>query len=311
MNIDTIILSDCQTYLQYIVTPITPYLICNHHFSTEIYKSNPKYIGIDITQNELHTQRNDLYANHNYDVVKEGDIIQVQVDLFEYFITNILPKISCKVILFTSQWLFPQIFKDENTESIIQNNKIIFWISQNPIYSNNDKYMAFPYGISHKNIDAYMMFMKSNYQKVLEVEQRPILCYNSHFKMHRHLPVNHIRRHPIFKHVNTHIPYRTYLTNILNSRFTISTSGDRDDCYRHYECIGLNSIPISNIAYDEIFQANMMYSTFDGIINIIEKKHNIIPYKIDRNIITIQYWQDIIKQKYKYYLTKNVLSVTS
>ena len=32
--------NNLNNYLKYIVTPITPYLICDHHFSTEIYKEH-------------------------------------------------------------------------------------------------------------------------------------------------------------------------------------------------------------------------------------------------------------------------------
>jgi hypothetical protein len=35
---------------------------------------------------------------------------------------------------------------------------------------------------------------------------------------------------------------------IAISKFLISPIGDRDDCYRHYEAIGLGTIPISNAA---------------------------------------------------------------
>ena len=35
--------NNLNNYLKYIVSPITPYLICDHHFSTELYKGDPKY----------------------------------------------------------------------------------------------------------------------------------------------------------------------------------------------------------------------------------------------------------------------------
>ena len=94
--------------------------------------------------------------------------------------------------------------------------------------------------------------------------------------------------------------YNQFLTNILNSKFVISTSGDRDDCYRHYECIWLNAIPISNIngGYKDIFEENMIYSNADEMINMINS--NIVNYnykKPNRNILTISEWICKINKK--------------
>jgi hypothetical protein len=52
------------------------------------------------------------------------------------------------------------------------------------------------------------------------------------------------------------------VTNILKSEFVISTLGDRDDYYRHYECI------VSNIndGYKDIFEENMVYSNANEMI---------------------------------------------
>ena len=288
---------NCKNYITHIVTPITPYLICNHHFSTEIYKNNKKYINLDIFK-FLSINTNDLYKNHNYDKIKEGDIIQVQVDLFDLFVNDVLPKISCKIVVITSQMHLPQIHKSELTDKFINDEKVILWISQNPIYKKCDKYMAYPYGICHKKVNEYMNFVKSNKNKISNINIKTNFCYNSPFRIHNHLPNDHIRRHKIFDDVkNKVLHYNEYLNNILKSKFTISTSGDRDDCYRHYECIGLNSIPISNINYKEIFDNNMIYSNINDIINILNLDNNLAFYSTNKDLLLIDYWNAKITER--------------
>jgi len=295
---EEILKSNCGNYIKSIVTPITPYLLCSHYFSTEIYKKNVKYVGGDITQLFTNgTIPNDLYKNKNFDKIKEGDIVQVQVDLFTLFISDILPKISCKIIIFTSQWHLPQLHKNEITDKCLEDEKIILWISQNPIYENHNKYMAFPYGICHNTVNVYMNYMKENYNDIIDINTKDTVCYNSNYVRHGHLPKDHIRMHPIFNNTNHHLPYYKYLNRIIKSKFTISTSGDRDDCYRHYECIGLNSIPISNINYKEIFGNNMIYSDIDEIVQIITGEKEMVCYKIDNNILTTNYWRNKIRDK--------------
>ena len=217
----------------------------------------------------------------------------------------ILPQINCRIIVITSQYHLPQIERNQSTDNFINNDKIILWISQNPIYENHNKYMAFPYGINQSSVNNYMNFLKKNNSKILNNNIKSNLCFNSPISVRHNIPKNHIRRHYIFNSVrNKSLPYDEYLNNIMKSTYTISTSGDRDDCYRHYECIGLNSIPISNINYKEIFGNNMIYSDINNIIKII--KYNRLPIENDkyknntnRDILLIDYWRDKISQRLK------------
>ena len=90
-----------------------------------------------------------------------------------------------------------------------------------------------------------------------------------------------------------HIGYSDYLRNILDSEFVISTPGDREDCYRHYECIGLNAIPVSNITdcYKDIFGESMVYSNAEDMIQMIMDQSVRCNYSVpNRDILTILYW---------------------
>jgi hypothetical protein len=282
--------------IECLVTPITPYLICNHYISTEININSSKYIGIN-----LNLKANDLLKNKNYNSINNFEIIQVQVDYFNFFYDEILPiicKNNIKVIIITSQWHLPQIEKNYKTDNLLNNNNIILWISQNPIYTNNKKYMAFPYGICHHNINDYVNFIKQNNIN----NDKSIKILNQFASTHGHLPNNHIRRlFDIFgKNSGQNINYTDFLKNILKAEFVISTTGDRDDCYRHYECIGLNAIPVSNINndYKDIFEENMIYSNAEEMINMVN--NNIVNYNYTKpniDILTISYWIYKIQQK--------------
>ena len=211
---------------------------------------------------------------------------------------------TCKIIIFTSQYHLPQIHKNELTENLINNDKVILWISQNPIYTDHDKYMAFPYGIQHVTVSKYMKFLKKENKQILNKNTKTNILFNSPSTAWKHLPENHIRKQlnkdPRFTKLNSYFkPYRLdyekYLYNILKSKFTISTSGDRDDCYRHYECIGLNSIPISNINYKEIFDNNMIGSlNVNDIIKVVDNEKVFDYQHPNRDIITIEYWRNKI-----------------
>ena len=257
----------------------------------------------------LDLKANDLIKNKNYNDIKNFEIIQIQVDLFDFFYHIILPiiiKNNIKVIIITSQWHLPQIQRNHKTDDLLNNSNIILWISQNPIYTNNEKYMAFPYGICHTHINDYVNFINLNNINT----DKNIKILNQYANVHNHLPNSHIRKiFDIFgkNSGKGNIKYTEFLTNILNSEFVISTAGDRDDCHRHYECIGLNAIPVSNIngGYKDIFGDDMVYSNAICMINMIN--NNIVNYKYkkpNRDILTISYWVYKINQKIN--LLKNI-----
>jgi hypothetical protein len=284
--------------VEYFITPLAPYFICNHFISTEIHNTvDSKYIGMN-----LDLKANDLIENKNYNDIKNFEIIQIQVDLFDFFYDKILPiitKNNLKVVIITSQWHLPQINRNNKTDELLNNSNILLWISQNPIYTNNEKYMSFPYGIYHNNINDYVNFINSNNINI----DKNIKILNQYASVHNHLPNNHIRKmFDIFgkNSGSENLNYTEFLTNILKSEFVISTSGDRDDCYRHYECIGLNAIPVSNIndGYKDIFEDNMVYSNAEEMINMIN--NNTVNYnykKPNRDILTISYWVSKINEK--------------
>lgn len=284
--------------VEYFITPLAPYFICNHFISTEIHNTvDSKYIGMN-----LDLKANDLIKNKNYNDIKNFEIIQIQVDLFDFFYDKILPiitKNNLKVVIITSQWHLPQINRNNKTDELLNNSNILLWISQNPIYTNNEKYMSFPYGIYHNNINDYVNFINSNNINI----DKNIKILNQYASVHNHLPNNHIRKmFDIFgkNSGSENLNYTEFLTNILKSEFVISTSGDRDDCYRHYECIGLNAIPVSNIndGYKDIFEDNMVYSNAEEMINMIN--NNTVNYnykKPNRDILTISYWVSKINEK--------------
>ena len=281
------------------VTPLAPYFIANHFISNEINGSDHKYIGM-----KLKLKANDLIKNKNYNDIKNFEIIQVQVDLFDFFYDKILPiiiKNNIKVVIITSQWHLPQIKKNHKTDDLLNNSNIILWISQNPIYTNNEKYMAFPYGICHLNINAYVNFINSNNINT----DKNIKILNQFARAHSHLPNNHIRKMFDIFGKNSgkgNLNYSEFLRNILNAEFVISTSGDRDDCYRHYECIGLKAIPVSNIndGYKDIFGDSMIYSNAEEMISMVNT--NIVNYNYKKpniDILKISYWVCKIDQKIK------------
>jgi hypothetical protein len=279
-----------------LINPFSTYFICDHYLSNEIYSltyENTKLTNWEIYSNRNLIKSNDLLKNKNYNEIKNYDIIFCDFELFNYFINNVLPKINKKIILFTSM---AHLYKPNNgnsrnkvTDDLLKNNKILLWVSTNPIYTNHPKYMAFPYGFNPVTLHEYFYYLKNTeIKKIINVS-------NLYTTAHSYLPNDHIRKKYKILGINSgeKLKYKKYLDTINKSKFLISTAGDRDDCFRHYEAIGLETVPISNINYKEIFGDSMYSTSEENLVKIAETKKSDIEYKKpNKDIIYFKYWKD-------------------
>jgi hypothetical protein len=65
------------------------------------------------------------------------------------------------------------------------------------------------------------------------------------------------------------LPINDFYEKISNSKFILSPEGDRPDTYRHYECIGLETVPVSNINpnHYSFFGNSMSFMTLKEMMN--------------------------------------------
>lgn len=269
-----------ETCLSTICNPFSLYFLCNHYYGDEI-----KQYNIPIPKNKT-----DLLVTHDVlSKIKAFDIIHCQINHLNSFCEKVLDKINCKIILTTGQWHFPQLHKSFISEKILNHKNIILWVSQNPIYENSDKYLAFPYGIPHSYVKIYADELINNSD-----HKKKVLNY---------LPITHNtnicrRKLPVLPPISP----SEYYKNMAEGKFTLSPIGDRDDCYRHYEAIGLGSIPISNVngLYKNIFTTNMVYANIDEMVKMLEKNTCNIDYvEPNKDLICFEYYKNIVDTRIK------------
>jgi hypothetical protein len=273
---------DFETLYKNLINPFSPYLLCNHSVSQENIEYI-EYIQYDFINNN---NINDLFSKRNYYFIKNYDIIYIETNLLELFVTDILPNIDKLIIIMTGKWYLPQIKKNNMSDYLLNHSNILLWISQNPIYINHPRYIPFPYGLEINRLETYSKQLLLPVNKTKHITFLPIS--NETNKCRKKLP----KLHPIDS--------CEYYEKISNSEFVISPIGDRDDCYRHYECIGLGTIPISNVGetYKPLFQDNMYYCNIDGIVEIMNSNIIDISYSIpNRDFICFNYHRDIIMKR--------------
>ena len=271
-----------ETRVSTIINPFSLYYICDHYYGDE-----PRHRNFPYVPKEKH----DLLVTNDISRIKEFDIIHCQVDYFNKFCNEILDKIEKKFILTTGQWYLPQIQKSELTEKILNHKNVVLWASQNPIYDNTEKYMAFPYGIEHVHLTAYVDCLLSR-PVVSNIEKSKDLVY---------LPISNAtnpcrRKLPAIPR----IPVTEYYSRLTEAKFVLSPIGDRDDCFRHYEAIGLGTIPISNVNdfYKNIFTTNMIYANIDDMVKMLDKDSFHQMYEEpNKDLICLEYYKNILEKR--------------
>jgi hypothetical protein len=93
------------------------------------------------------------------------------------------------------------------------------------------------------------------------------------------------------------LSYTDFYEKLSEAKYVISPIGDREDCYRHYEAIGLGTIPISNVndLYKNIFGNNMYYCDVNEMISIINNDNIEDTYvEPNKDLICFHYYKDKI-----------------
>ena len=239
-----------QSLLPHFVNPFLPVLLCDWH-----YGGVPDTFGGDSTWSSLVT--NPLNTS-NIRNVHPCDSICVDVTAFESFVSEILPLLEVKFLLFTHRWCLPPLSKSTLTDAVRAHRNVAHWFAQNPLYVENERYSAFPYGIEPAMLEtfgeAFLAFHQGGKQKLQTLEQLHLSA--SHPSRHRLIA----RSEAASKHAR--LKGRAFYEKIANTRFLISPHGDRPDCYRHWEAIGLGAIPVANInssLYGPLFGNDMIY----------------------------------------------------
>jgi len=243
-------LKEPQSLLLHFVNPFLPTLLCDWH-----HGGKPDTCEQDSTQSKIVTQP---LNTSNVGDVRPCDSVCVDVTAFESFVSTVLPFLEVKVLLLTHRMCLPSLHKSILTDAVRTHRNVAHWFSQNPLYTEDESYSAFPYGIHPKMLesfgDAFLAYHQGDKHKLNTVEQLPLSP--THRSRHKLIARSQAANNSAL------LQGHDFYKKIVNAQFLISPHGDRPDCYRHWEAIGLGAIPIANIdcsLFGPLFGNDMIY----------------------------------------------------
>ena len=164
---------------------------------------------------------------------------------------------------------------------------ILCHVSHNRLLLHNKLQMSpFPYGIYTKYPDHYLAEMKKDVKK-------NNLIYVGYLRKATNKKVrNDIPR------LRDKVEPPVYFAGLHNTSYVLSPDGDRPECHRHYEAIGMGTMPITCLDpyLHRRLLGNAVYGEKRWVLNELEKK---LPHnpKVNRRLVFEEHWMEYVERE--------------
>lgn len=168
--------------------------------------------------------------------------IYVQFADVPEFIQFVLPTITAPFVLITSQHALAHCcdridvtgFGAESTATLLQSPFLLHWYTTNPWF-RHPLVSGWPYGLAYSSLPIY----EQAYANAKSTRKTVGVFHGALGTSHRPSRIG-------LPQGQASSP-ETYYTRMASYSHVLSPNGDRPDCYRHYEALGLGTIPITEL----------------------------------------------------------------
>ena len=241
---------------------------------------------------------------HGTSQLKEKDTIYVPHSEVERFVNDILDGVSTNIVVISGDsqnWPPAPIIA---VNKLLNHPHVLKWFCQNlPKYGRvnrngyHPKIASFPYGLNEgapwdggKWIGSLPHYKKIFFGSI----QDKSLLDKTNFIFAGPLGNNGGGERSCLPQSTERIPPTQYFLEMAKSKYVVSPNGDRPDCYRHYEAIGLGAVPITQldpVAYAHFGVGSVIYNNKQWDLALLEKELDPWPI-VNRNMIREDYWMD-------------------
>lgn len=223
--------------LEKVVNPLSGYYMADYYFGNEplILKMPSKRIGKQLNASNAHR-------------VTPESIVFCQVNFFDAAI--------------------PQ---SNTSEFVLRHPRVLHWFSQNPIYSAKPKYSPFPYGIFPFATKPFLSY-RARLSRDFNWFRKKAGVFHGGLRVE-----SNVMRQKMQSHFNISFerrPFHEYIKKIGRAAFVLSLQGDRPDCYRHWEAIGVGTLPITDLPqhlYRPLFGNSVVYTDASSAIRMLQE----------------------------------------
>lgn len=264
-----------------IVTPMTPLILSDYFLSAEVDEQSLRFLN----------RKSKPLRRTRLSHLSPGAVIYVSRHQLTGFIKNYAPKIVSPFIVITGQMMSPPPPDREDAEQLVTHPHLLAWFSQNHEDSTLN-IRPFPYGVglwSSPNVLAAQ-------QRYANTE-RPSSVYIPHSAIHSHLVDPSLRiRSGLKPFMAKPLRHQDYLKTLSEHQFVISPPGDRPDTFRHWECIAMGAIPVSELpdTFKKLFGDSAILVS--DLVASVTGPFSSERAEPDRRLASVDYWRQVIDQ---------------
>ena len=235
--------------------------------------------------------------------IQDGDTIYVTFIQLEEFVTKLLDKLSVQVVILSGQIQQVPAADISIVERLLNHPRVLHCFCQNlPLYGganlNHPKLSPMPYGLKEvvQRPDflnqPLVAFRKLFLQTLERQDSTPLLAAL-------------MRQQDRTKPQPQRLPPDEYLAEVARSQYILSPNGDRPECFRHYEAIGLGTIAITELGpwlFRHLKEAPIVVQTSTSDWNVPRLQHKLPTATttttttdtsmVNRNMIMEEYWME-------------------
>jgi hypothetical protein len=238
---------------------------------------------------------------NNMEQLEHNDTIYVTFTELEEFVYQKLDNITKDVVIISGQIQYSPVVPNHVIEKLLTNPHVMQWFCQNlPVYGGVDpfhpKISPFPYGlkeVSHnlklnRPLEAYKQVFFQNLIQDPNVGRSKLIYAGPLHKSPN--------RASIPTEVSKKLQPTPFFQNMANSTYILSPNGDRPECFRHYEALGLGTVPITEldpILFRHLQGGHVIFNNTDWNLTTLESELNPQP-TVNRNLIFEEYWMEYV-----------------
>jgi hypothetical protein len=243
----------------------------------------------------------------NSSQLAEGDTVFVPFTALRKFVDNILlDNVTVNIAIISGQTRVVPPANQSAIDQVVHHPRVLRWFCQNlPVYGGSNphhpKVSPFPYGLV--DVEWYASKIYHEYTTIFFESLRRADNNNSTIAHIIQNKTDYIFAGPVgntqpgrsqIPQAEGRLSPTEFFKRMANSQYILSPNGDRPECYRHYEAIGLGTTPITEL--DPIlfrhFGSNVIYNTSDWNLTSIEARLLDDRPRVNRNLVREAYWME-------------------
>ena len=255
--------------------------------------------------------------------LSENDTIYVLHTRLRHFVEQLkLEELLVDIVVISGQWALVALNEQEDIDYVVAHPRVICWFIQNlDVYGGNNynntglkrhpKVYPFPYGIQERSLmmekpkQLFMEQYKDAFMMALTRDDAD--DGNTSAMAVPRIYAGHLRSLGSRKgmDVTKKLERGQFYAVLSQHDYVLSPDGDRPECYRHYEALGLGTVPLTQLDYNvhrHFIGTGLIFNNTVWSVQELETKLSMNP-TVNRNAALEEYWMEYVDWVVQRHLT--------